>query len=37
VVRHFYGPRWYTVFQIFFNLTLTVSNIAAMIISAQAF
>eukprot|EP00054_Salpingoeca_dolichothecata_P017322 m.103475 g.103475 ORF g.103475 m.103475 type:complete len:573 (+) comp22406_c0_seq1:53-1771(+) len=35
VVRHYYGKRAYIVFQIFYNLSLQASNIAAMIISAQ--
>eukprot|EP00043_Microstomoeca_roanoka_P018373 m.196087 g.196087 ORF g.196087 m.196087 type:complete len:595 (+) comp16812_c0_seq2:200-1984(+) len=35
VVKHYYGQRWYIAFQLFYNISLQVSNIAAMIISAQ--
>ena len=34
-VRHYYGRTWYTIFQVFYNLALQTSNIAAMVISAQ--
>lgn len=35
VVLHYYGKKWYTTFQILYNLSLQASNIAAMVISAQ--
>lgn len=34
-VRHYFGDRWYYLFQVLYNLALQASNIAAMIISAQ--
>eukprot|EP00730_Choanoeca_flexa_P000797 TRINITY_DN10338_c0_g1_i6.p1 TRINITY_DN10338_c0_g1~~TRINITY_DN10338_c0_g1_i6.p1 ORF type:complete len:603 (+),score=166.30 TRINITY_DN10338_c0_g1_i6:181-1989(+) len=34
-VRHYYGRTAYIVFQVFYNLSMQASNIAAMIISAK--
>eukprot|EP00051_Salpingoeca_urceolata_P015051 m.192814 g.192814 ORF g.192814 m.192814 type:complete len:563 (+) comp18276_c0_seq1:459-2147(+) len=35
VVQHYWGRRAYWVFQVFYNISLQATNIAAMIISAQ--
>ncbi|EGD76432.1 hypothetical protein PTSG_07549 [Salpingoeca rosetta] len=37
VVKHYYGKRWYIVFQVLYNISLQAFNIAAMIISAEVF
>lgn len=34
-VQYYYGRNWYIVFQVFYNLSMQASNIAAMVISAQ--
>jgi len=34
-VKHYYGHKIYLAFQVFFNLSMQASNVAAMIISAQ--